>query len=119
MKRPRCRCGVYLDHSLWKHIAASVWLRIPEKRRWTIVGLLDKSQRRCWADLVSDAMAYPERDACDVHVPPLRGDRALDCASVCGWSHPTCTGEHACRCYCGKFQFTAPDGAIDRKQTTT
>lgn len=102
-------------HSLWSHVVAPIWLRIPEKRRWLIVTWLDRSQKRCWADLVSDALAYPASDSCDVHVPQIRGDRAPRCASICDWSHPQHSGEHACSCYCGKFQFTATAGAVDRR----
>ena len=102
-------------HSLYSHIAAPLWLRIPEKRRWTIVGWLNKSHRRCWSTLVSDALAVPESDPCDVYVPRLRSEKAPRCASVCDWMHPDHTAEHACSCYCGKFQFTATDGALDRR----
>lgn len=103
-------------HSIWQHVAAPLWLRIPEARRWKIVGWLDRSQRQCWADLVSDALAYREDDACDVHVPRLLGERAPACASLCGWSHPDHNGEHACSCYCGKFQFVATLGANERRE---
>lgn len=103
-------------HSVWSHVAAPIWLRIPEKHRWTVVHWLDKSRRRCWSDLVSDALGYPEDDPCDVHVPSLRGDATLRCATTCYWSHPDHAGSHDCACYCGKFQFAAPDGAIDRRE---
>src|SRR5690348_15404005 len=74
-------------HSIRSHIMAPIWLRIPEKSRWTVVHWLDKSRHQCWADLVSDALACREKDACDVHVPRLRGERAPRCASVCDWGH--------------------------------
>lgn len=97
-------------HSIWQHLAAPVWLRIPEKHRWTVVSWLDKSRRRCWADLVSDALAVRQDDACDISVPSLRAEREPRCASVCGWMHPEHAGTHDCACYCGKFQFTASSG---------
>lgn len=129
-----CRCGVYRwvhtegrgcgnfrkasrvrvwfqNHEVWPHLVAPIWTRLPEKHRWTIVHWLDKSRRRCWSDLVSDALAYHESDPCDMNVPRLRGERELRCASVCGWMHPTHTGEHSCACYCGKFQFVAAEGS--------
>lgn len=104
-------------HSIRAHITAPIWLRIPEKWRWKIVHQLNRSQRQCWSDLVSDALAYRESDPCDVHVPRLRGERAPACASVCGWSHPDHDGEHACSCYCGKFQFVAANGARHMRAT--
>jgi hypothetical protein len=94
-------------HSVRAHITAPIWLRIPEKQRWTIVNWLDKSRRRCWSELVSDALAVPQDDPCDVSVPTLRADGAPRCAAVCGWLHPDHAGDHDCSCYCGKFQFTA------------
>lgn len=100
-------------HSLWAHVVAPLWLRLPEKRRWAVVYWLNKSQRRCWSDLVSDALGYHEKDACDVHVPALRGERKPSCATTCGWSHPDHTGQHDCACYCGKFQFVATRGVRD------
>lgn len=134
VQQTTCRCGVYewahreglgcgnfrkasrlrvwlQGHSLWAHIVAPIWLRVPEKRRWTVVNWLNKSRRRCWSDLVSDALAYREDDACDIHVPTLRAGRVPDCASVCGWLHADHTGEHPCACYCGKFQFIAAEGS--------
>jgi hypothetical protein len=101
-------------HSVRSHIVAPIWLRIPEKHRWTIAHWLNRSRRTCWADLVDDALARPESDPCDVHIPSLPGVRKPRCASVCWWSHPEHTGEHDCSCYCNKFQFTATDGARDR-----
>jgi hypothetical protein len=101
-------------HSVRSHIVAPIWLRIPEKRRWDVVSLLNRSRRQCWSDLVSAALACPEDDACDVHTPSL-GERAPRCALTCDWMHPTHCGEHACSCYCGKFQFTATNGAIERR----
>jgi hypothetical protein len=99
-------------HSARAHVVAPIWLRIPEKRRWAIVHWLNRSRRQCWADLVDDALARPESDPCDVHIPSLQ--REPRCASVCGWWHPDHTGEHTCSCYCNKFQFAATDGARDR-----
>jgi hypothetical protein len=138
--RPRCRCGVYkwahredrgcqnyrkastlrlwlMDHSIWQHVAAPAWLRVPEKWRWWTVDKLNRSQQRCWSTLVSDAMTHREDDACDTHVPSLRGgEDAARCKSVCDWFHPDHAGQHACACYCGKFQFTASDGLSEREQ---
>lgn len=102
-------------HSPYSHIAAPIWVRIPEKQRWTIVHWLNKSRRHCWSDLVSDALTYRESDPCDTRFPRLRGERAPRCASICDWSHPEHAGEHACSCYCGKFEFTAPDGCHERR----
>jgi hypothetical protein len=132
-----CRCGVYewvhregrgcgnfrkasrvhvwlRTHSIWQHVAAPVWLRVPERHRWTIVTWLNKSRRRCWSDLVSDALTVRTSDCCDTYVPSLLGERNPACASVCGWGYPAHTGEHPCSCYCGKFQFTATEGSCDR-----
>lgn len=102
-------------HSAWSHIAAPIWLRVPERARWRIVYRLNRSRRRCWCDLVDDALCYREKDACDIHVPTLRPTGAGRCGSVCGWSHPSHVGEHACSCYCNKFQFVATEGAIERR----
>lgn len=136
MTAPTCRCGVWesahqegrgcgnfrkasririwlQDHSVKAHIMAPIWLRVPEKRRWMVVYWLNRSQRQCWSDLVSDALAWPESDPCNVHFPSLHGEHALRCASVCEWGHPDHVGEHQCYCYCGKFQFVAPRGATD------
>lgn len=133
--RPRCRCGVYmdchrkadhkprraprlwlwyLDHSVYQHIAAPIWTRIPEKARWRIVAWLNHSRRRCWADLVSDALTHREKDDCDTHVPSLR-PTSTHCASVCDWGGHS--GVHDCSCYCGKFQFLAAEGSEDRRAT--
>ena len=137
----RCRCGVYryahyegrgcghyrkgsrlrlwyIDHSIWRHVAAPIWLRVSEKHRWTVVHWLNKSRRRCWSDLVSDALTNREADPCDTRVPNLRADRAPRCASTCDWMHPDHAGEHDCSCYCGKFQFLANDGANERRMST-
>lgn len=104
-------------HSLTKHIFAPIWLRIPEKRRWDIVSLLDKSKRYCWADLVSDALTYRESDPCDIHTPGLAKTSGR-CESVCDFSHPDHSGAHDCSCYCGKFRFTTSEGAIDRREVS-
>jgi hypothetical protein len=104
-------------HSVQSHLIAPIWLRIPEKRRWAIVTRLDRSRHRCWSDLVMDALAEREDDACDVSTPQLRaGKTPPDCASVCSWygAAGQHEGEHECGCYCGKFQFVAPDGIRDR-----
>lgn len=105
-------------HSVRSHLLAPIWLRVPEKHRWTFVHWLDRSRRRCWSDLVSDALARPEDDACDVYIPSLRGEKKPRCASVCDWMHPSHAGDHDCSCYCGKFQFAAADGANDRRAAT-
>lgn len=106
-------------HSVWQHLAAPVWSRIPEKHRWTVVHWLNRSSRRCWSHLVDDALTCREEDACDTNVPSLRGSRDLDCARTCHWLGGRAVhdheGEHDCRCYCGKFQFRATEGADDRK----
>jgi hypothetical protein len=134
--RPRCRCGVYIDchprfgdhkprkasrlrlwfhdHLLSDHIIAPLWLRTPEKWRWRYVNWLNNSQKTCWSDLVSAALAVPERDACDMKLPTRCGSGT--CPTTCDWSHFEHVGEHECSCYCGKFQFTAPEGAIDRRE---
>lgn len=111
--------GWLADHSIRAHVVAPIWLRLGEKRRWTVVHWLNKSKRQCWSDLVTDALAYPEDDSCDVHVPRLRGERAPRCASVCDFMHPDHAGKHDCSCYCGKFQFAATDGALERRAEAT
>lgn len=105
------------DHSIRAHVVAPIWLWLPEKWRWSVVTRLNRSNRQCWSDLVSDALAWDEDDACDVHVPRLRNDDAPRCASVCDYMHPDHSGEHPCSCYCGKFEFVASDGALDRRDT--
>ena len=103
-------------HSAWHHIAAPIWTRVPSKCRWRIVHWLDRSRRLCWSDLVAAALTQREEDACDTRVPAFRGERMPRCASVCDWSHPGVhEGEHACSCYCGKFEFLASEGYLDRK----
>lgn len=105
-------------HSVWQHIAAPIWSRVPEKQRWRIVGWLNHSRRRCWSDLVDDALCYPEDDACDINVPSLRAGAVPDCATTCyvmgGEACGDHIGEHACSCYCGKFWFTAREGYDER-----
>ena len=82
-EKPRCRCGVYewahregrgcgqyrkasrlrlwhMDHSLWRHVAGSVWLALPSKARWRIVGWMHRPGV-CWCDLVDAAMADTKR----------------------------------------------------------
>lgn len=95
----------WIYHSVRAHVVAPIWVRLPEKARWRIVNLLNKSDWFCWADLVSAALCYPEDDACDVHTPTTSG--AEHCANVCGWMSPEHKTEHPCSCYCGKFRFTA------------
>lgn len=136
--RPRCRCGVYVDrhdriehrprkasrlrlwfrdHDLRAHVVAPIWVRLPEKWRWTVVTWLNRSQTRCWSSLVDAALlTYREDDACDIRTP--LGCSAGRCATTCDWiggaklgDH---VGEHACSCYCGKFEFTAPEGGDER-----
>lgn len=89
-------------HQVTSHIVAPIWVRIPTKWRWEIVHHLDRSQRLCWADLVSAAMTEGrESDACDVHTP-LGCATATRCKTEC--SVKACPGDsddH--RCYCGKF----------------
>lgn len=104
-------------HSVYMHIAGPIWLRTPERHRWTIVHWLNRSQRRCWSDLVSDALCYPETDPCDRHIPALRGERMPRCATTCDWFYHDHSGAHDCACYCGKFQFRASGGARDRAGT--
>ena len=100
----------WLDwHSVKAHALAPVWLRMPSKMRWSVVSLLNRSKRYCWSDLVSDALARPEDDACDVHVPQPTSER---CRTVCGWGSSDHDGAHDCSCYCGKFQFKAEVGAF-------
>lgn len=99
-------------HSVRSHVLTPIWLRISQKHRWAVVNLLNRSQRQCWSELVSEALAVPESDPCDVRIPSMRAERPL-CASICEWGHPDHVGEHACSCYCGKFQFAATKGARD------
>jgi len=105
-------------HSLQSHILGPIWVSIPQKARWKIVVWLDRSRRRCWSDLVSDAMAEREDDACDIHTPSLRPGPAPRCASTCEWFGPAGQheGQHECGCYCGKFEFIAPNGRHDREK---
>ena len=102
-------------HSIKHHVFGPLWLRVSERLRWRIVHVLNRSDRYCWSDLVGAALTTggPEFDACDVALPLAGSER---CRTVCDWSHPSHTGEHECNCYCGKFRFTAPDGAIDRRE---
>ena len=96
-------------HSLWQHVAVPVWRRIPEKHRWTVVSWLNRSERRCWCDLVEDALCRPEPSgcACDERVPDPR-PRTTRCATECGmFKH--LPGERSCACYCGKYRFTVTD----------
>jgi hypothetical protein len=101
-------------HSLYHHLTAPLWRRLPERRRWAVVHWLDRSRRRCWGSLVDAALCSAEDDPCDVRVPALRGEQPLRCATTCGWSHVEHTGPHTCACYCGKFMFRATEGARDR-----
>lgn len=137
--RPRCRCGVYMDchhpgipdlahtprlggtvrlwlhdHLLSDHLLAPVWLRTPAKLRWKYVDWRNRSQRTCWSSLVDAALAEREDDACAVKLPTRCFAGA--CATTCDWSHPEHRGEHMCDCYCGKFRFTALEGALDRRE---
>lgn len=105
------------EHTIRAHIVGPLWACIPEKTRWHIVTWLNRSPDRCWCDLVDAALCWHrERDACDIPTP-LGSDKGARCKSVCDWSHSDHVGEHDCACYCGKFQFLAPEGAIDRKAT--
>jgi hypothetical protein len=104
-------------HSVRSHLVAPIWRRVPERVRWEIVHHLNKSQHRCWCDLVDAALCQREDDACDVSIPPRREAEPY-CSRVCGYSHFEHAGSHACACYCGKFQFQATDGAIDRRGRT-
>lgn len=106
-------------HSLSAHIVAPIWIRIPEKWRWSIVHRLDKSRKVCWSSLVDAALTTGrEDDACDVSTP--LGCSAGDCATTCyfmgGQVRHDHEGEHDCSCYCGKFQFVAAEGADDRRE---
>ena len=102
-------------HSVKAHVLAPIWLAIPEKVRWRIVGWLNGSKRFCWSDLVTAALGWGanEGDSCDVHLPNM--ERTPRCATTCDWAHDDHTGEHTCACYCGKFQFTAAEGSRDRR----
>lgn len=101
------------EHSLRRHIFGPLWLRIPERRRWSIVGLLNKSRHFCWSDLVTAALGWHEVDACETHLPTI--ERAPRCASICDWMSDDHRGAHACSCYCGKFRFDATEGSADRR----
>lgn len=122
--RPRCHCGVYIDchqhitdhaprkgnrlvlwyrdHSITYHVLGAVWTRLPEKARWRIVGWLDDhTDRFCWSDLVDAALARPEEDACDLHLP-LPG---VACNKECRSLGPGHDVPHECSCHCGKRSF--------------
>lgn len=100
-------------HSVRAHILGPIWIRIPEKHRWRIVDLLNRSQKRQWCSLVDAALAVPEKDACNIYTPD--GSKSDYCKTTCDWfGH---TGEHSCECYCGKFQFRASEG--DRIKPST
>ena len=101
-------------HSLRAHLLAPIWKRIPEKQRWTVVHWLNKSTHYCWCDLVDAALCWHNDDSCDTALPTHSGKNDR-CKTVCDWSHPDHFGEHDCSCYCGKFQFLAPEGAINRE----
>lgn len=91
--RRATRLGEWLAwHSVWQHVAAPIWLRVPEKHRWTVVHWLDKSPHRCWSTLVSDALAEREDDPCDTCVPSLRARRDPYCGTTCWWMHPDHSG---------------------------
>lgn len=106
-----------MKHSIRAHIVAPIWLRLPQRTRWAVVRLLNRSNRRCWSSLVDDALPHREQDMCDVRVPSLRGNNAERCASVCDWAHPLHEGEHDCSCYCGKFRFTATESAARKDRS--
>lgn len=103
----------FMHHSLRAHLLAPIWSRLSERMRWRTVDRLNRSERYCWPDLVDAALCWHEGDACDIALPTPT--RAEQCASACDWSHPDHVGDHECSCYCGKFQFRANEGAIDRK----
>lgn len=100
-------------HSVHYHLLSPVWLRLPEKLRWQIVSILNKSNRYCWCDLVDAALCRSEdEDPCDQHLPLITGWSANHCQVECRvFGHQ---GEHRCACYCGKFKFLASDGWEDR-----
>lgn len=105
-------------HSVRAHVAAPIWVRVPEKWRWAIVYRLDRSRHLCWSSLVEAALTTGrEDDACDVPTP--LGCGVGDCATTChymgGQVRHDHEGVHDCRCYCGKFQFLASEGADDRR----
>lgn len=123
-KKPRCHCGVYewahlagrgcgnyrkasrlrlwhRDHLLRRHVAGWVWLHVPSKWRWRIVGWFNRDGV-CWCDLV-DAAHGPDAKRedykrpygclCDVPLPTDAG------APRPGW------------CYCDPAEFDTSDGA--------
>lgn len=101
-------------HSLRDHLVAPIWLRVPAKWRWRIVHHLDRSDKRAWCSLVDAALAEREDDACDVRTPlRLSADYCRSTCTTLGLTDHR--GQHECSCYCGKFAFTAADGASDRR----
>lgn len=102
--RDLCRCGVYRyvheadengpsgipckrfrkatppevwlqTHSLRHHVAAWLWLKVPETWRWTAVTRVHKAMPDlCWCDLVDGALAKRDPSAClcDVSLPVAR-----------------------------------------------
>lgn len=105
-----CRCGVYryvhepdwngpshipckrfrkagplaayrLDHSIRRHVAAWLWLKVPEMTRWSVVNRIHAAMPDlCWCDLVDAAMAERGRAGClcEVDLPVARRLTAED-----------------------------------------
>ena len=100
-KKPVCgRCGVYRHlhptdrcersrrewpwdtHYLHRHVVGTIWLALPERARWRIVGWYHKARPHlCWCDLVDAAYQDIKKDdyrkpygcACDVTLPTDAG----------------------------------------------
>jgi hypothetical protein len=70
-------------HSPVDHVAGTLWLNIPEKWRWIVVGwFYDRHPDRCWCDLVDAALLDLKKDdyrkpngcGCDVPLPTDAGE---------------------------------------------
>ena len=92
-------------HDITHHALVPIWRALPERRRWDIVHLLNRSARTCWCDLVDAALSANDSDPCDSALP--LGSESLECRTRCQWKDHGTEG-HECACYCGKF---GPTGA--------
>lgn len=93
LDQPTCgRCGVYRHlhptktcakprlsfwwdrHYAWRHIAASLWLTLGDRRRMNFAHRIwSRNERLCWCDFVDAALLDGKRDyfecGCDVPLP--------------------------------------------------